>query len=321
MFTVGVLIVMKISIITPMYNSEKYIGRMIQALKGLDYPKEDIEIIIIDNGSEDNSVNIVNKFGLSCLVMKGCSISKMRNAGAQIATGEILGFVDSDCIVTRNWATVARENIAGVGIVGGYYGLGESPGWIEKTWHDLKKDITEDVSFVSAGNMVIKKSTFLELGGFDEDLETGEDWELCQRVINYGYRVVNQPELRVVHLGNHKTLIGIIKKERWYGRGMFGALKGRFLSKPLLVSIIFLLLLVIGFSSILITRFNMAIITLLLIVLIVLRTTYHFTLRVKTNRSLVFFKCIPITFCYLVGRSLSILDLMKMKILPNTLDG
>ena len=91
---------MKLSIITPMYNSEKYIGRMIRAIKDLDYPQDKIEIIIIDNGSDDDSVKIAKEMGALCSIMKGASISQMRNTGASMATGEILGFVDSDCIVS-----------------------------------------------------------------------------------------------------------------------------------------------------------------------------------------------------------------------------
>ena len=304
---------MKISIITPMYNSGRYIGRMIQAIRDLDYPQEKLEIIIIDNGSDDDSVKIVHEKGLSCLVMRGASISQMRNTGASMATGEILGFVDSDCIVSRDWAKKASEYVADVGIVGGYYGLGDSPGWIEKTWHELKKDITGDVSFVSAGNMVIKAKIFCEIGGFDESVETGEDWDFCQRVIGAGYRVVNQPALHVTHLGNHKTLLGIIKKERWYGRGMFSVLKGRMVTKPLLVSFLFLFLFLVTVSSLMTKSYTAMIISLILLVLLIVLVSYHFTRNVKAKRFVMFVKCIPISFCYVLGRSLSVVDLMKKR--------
>lgn len=306
---------MRISIITPMYNSGQYIGRMIQALKDLDYPQDSIEIIIIDNGSDDDSVKITKEMGALCSIMKGASISKMRNAGASMASGEILGFVDSDCLVSPDWANKASEYIAtDVGIVGGYYGLGDSPGWIEKTWHDLKKDITGDVSFVSAGNMVIKAKLFGEIGGFDESVETGEDWDFCQRVISAGYRVVNQPSLHVTHLGNYKTLLGIIKKERWYGRGMFSVLKGRKITKPLLVSFLFLIFLLVAVISLFMNSYNVMAASLIALVLLILLVSYHFVRNVKANRFFMFIKCVPISFCYVLGRSLSVVDLMKKKV-------
>lgn len=309
---------MKISIVTPMYNSKQYIGRMIQAVNDLDYPKDKIEIIIIDNGSDDDSVEIAEEMGVSCSVMKGVSISHMRNAGAAKASGEVLGFVDSDCLVSRDWAKRAIEFISEeVGIVGGYYGLGDSPGWIEKTWHGLKKDITGDVSFVSAGNMVIKAKLFKQIGGFDEIVETGEDWDFCQRVIGAGYRVVNQPSLHVKHLGNYKSLIGIIKKERWYGRGMFSVLKGRMATKPLIVSILFLILLFTAAIALFLNSYNVTIVSIVAVILLVTLVSYHFTKNVKDKRFFMFIKCIPISFCYVLGRSLSVLDLMKKRVIAN----
>lgn len=299
-----------------MYNSEQYIGRMIQAIKDLDYPQDKIEMIIIDNGSDDNSVKIAQEMGAFCSIMKGASISQMRNAGASLATGEILGFVDSDCIVSSDWANKAIEFIADdVGIVGGYYGLGDSPGWIEKTWHDLKKDVTGEVSFVSAGNMVIKAMLFSEIGGFDESVETGEDWDFCQRVIGAGYRVINQPSLHVTHLGNYKSLLGIIKKERWYGRGMFSVLKGRKVTRPLLVSYLFLIFLLVTVISLLINLYDVMAVSLVSLVLLVFIVSYHFTRNVKNDRLFMFIKCIPISFCYVLGRSMSVVDLMKKKLI------
>jgi len=308
---------MKLSIITPMYNSEQYIGRMIQSLMNLDYPRDQIEIIIIDNGSDDDSVLIVQKMGIKCTVMKGASISQMRNAGASMASGKVLGFVDSDCLVDRDWAQKAISYISDdVGIVGGYYGLGDSPGWIEKTWHSLKKDIVGEVSFVSAGNMVIKAKLFSKMGGFDESIETGEDWDFCQRVIRAGYRVVNNPLLNVKHLGNFKSLIGIIKKERWYGRGMFGVLKGRKATKPLVVSILFLILIVTAIFGLFVASYIVTISALAAVLLLVIFTSYHFTRNIKDGRLNVFIRCIPISFCYIFGRSLAILDLMKKELIP-----
>lgn len=299
-----------------MYNSAGYIQRMIDAVSNLDYPKDKIEHIIIDNGSDDDSVDIVIKMGVECTVMKGASISQMRNAGAAMASGDILGFIDSDCIVSPDWAKKAIEFIFDyVGIVGGYYGLGDSPGWIERTWVELKKDISGEVSFVSAGNMVIRASLFQKVGGFDEGIETGEDWDLCQSVIEAGYKVINQPTLHVTHLGNHKTLLGIIKKERWYGQGMFGVLKGGRVSKPLIVSILFLVFLLVAIISVLINNVSVSVASIIMIFMLVLLVSYHFTKSVKNKRLLTFIKCVPISFCYVFGRSLSVLDVFKARLM------
>ncbi len=309
---------MKISIVTPMYNSEEFIERMILAVRGVDYPKENLEIIVIDNGSSDNSVKIVETLGIKCLVMPKVSIAKMRNAGAAVASGEILAFVDSDCLVDRDWAKNAEKLIKDIecaGIVGGHYGLGDNPGWVERTWVDLKTDFSGDVPFVSAGNMIVKKEVFTEVSGFDEAVETGEDWDFCQRIIKAGYRVVNSPLLYVSHLGNVKSLIGIIKKERWYGRGMFAVLKGRFTSKPILASVTFMLCIITALVAILMQNSNLLTLSFAVLLMLLLAMSLQLTSRVSKGRLLLIIKCIPISFCYVLGRSLSVVDLMNKKLL------
>jgi len=308
---------MNISIITPMYNSEGYIGRMIQAIKDMDYPQDKVELLIIDNGSDDNSVKVVESYGLHCSVMKGSTISEMRNAGASQAKGELLGFVDSDCLVNKSWALNAIKLIAeddSVGIVGGHYGLGENPGWVEKTWCMLKKDFSGEVPFVSAGNMVIKKMLFNEVNGFDELVETGEDWDFCQRVIIAGYTVVNRPLLHVSHLGNVKTLSAFVKKERWYGKGMFAVLKGRYTSKPLLASFVFIFCLLMMLLSLFIKNISLLVFSLIILLALLVGMSYMLTKYIKENRFSMVIRCIPLSFCYVLGRSLSMLDIVMDKL-------
>lgn len=308
---------MVISIITPMYNSERYIGQMIQAVRAMDYPQEKIEILIIDNGSDDGSVKVVESYGIQCTVMKGATISQMRNAGALKANGELLGFVDSDCLVSKDWANNAiklSSEESNTGIIGGHYGLGENPGWVERTWCALKKDFVGDVSFVSAGNMVIKKVLFSKVNGFDESVETGEDWDLCQRVIAAGYKVVNRPSLQVSHLGNVKSLSAFVKKERWYGKGMLAVLKGRYTSKPLVASFVFISCLVFAVAALLTQAFYIFIFSIFLLLALLLAMSYSLTRYIKKNRALMIIKVMPISFCYVLGRSLSILDILTDKL-------
>lgn len=308
---------MKISIVTPMYNSSAYIGRMIEALKNLDFPQDQIEFIFIDNGSTDNTVDLVKQQGIEVIAMPGASISAMRNHGAFLAKGEYLGFIDSDCLVQPSWANNAIEGIendAQTGILGGYYGLGDDPNWVEKTWHELKQDVVGEVSFVSAGNMVMKKDLFVSIDGFDENVETGEDWDICQRTIDKGYKVVNVNNLKVKHLGNVKTLLNIIRKERWYGRGMFSVLKGRIATKPLLAALAFLVAVVLLTLSILTGNHSWSGLLLAFILALVGIVSIYLTRNVKRSRVHTMLRMLPISFCYLVGRSLSVVDIVVNKL-------
>lgn len=97
---------MKVSIITPVYNIEKYIKRCLESLINQTY--KDIEIIVVDNGSTDNSNNIVkdlmssdNRIKLIECKVKGASAT--RNKGLDIATGDYGLFVDSDDYVSEDY--------------------------------------------------------------------------------------------------------------------------------------------------------------------------------------------------------------------------
>ena len=97
---------------------------------------------------------------------------------------------------------------------------------------------------------------------------------------------------------------------------MFSVLKGRMVTRPLLVSFLFLFLLLTAVVSLLMKNYTASIISLILLVFLVFLVSYHFTRNVKANKFVMFIKCIPISFCYVLGRSLSVLDLMKKKLFP-----
>ena len=89
----------KVSVIVPIYNCEKYISKCLKSL--INQSLEDIEIICVDNNSTDNSLNIVQNFAKKDSRIIICKeekqgLSSARNKGCEVATGEYLGFVDSD---------------------------------------------------------------------------------------------------------------------------------------------------------------------------------------------------------------------------------
>lgn len=87
----------KISVIIPVYNCELYIERCLESL--LNQTLQDLEIILVDDGSKDNSLKVISKFSdsrIKQISQENQGQSKARNAGLDIATGEFIGFVDAD---------------------------------------------------------------------------------------------------------------------------------------------------------------------------------------------------------------------------------
>ncbi len=96
---------MKISIVVPIYNAEKYLDRCIQSILNQSY--KDLEIILIDDGSTDSSNKICNNYQkrdnrIKFISQKNEGVSAARNRGISEATGEFIGFVDSDDYIQPN---------------------------------------------------------------------------------------------------------------------------------------------------------------------------------------------------------------------------
>jgi GT2 family glycosyltransferase len=216
-----------ISIIVPTLNEEKVIGKCLDALTRLKY-LHDLEIIVVDNGSRDSTRDIVrsyeNRLNLTLIQKEGVHISALRNAGAAIAIGNIFAFLDADCIPKPDWLTRVPELLSteNAGVVGAYYSIPNDSSWVAQAWYGdehLKK--RGAVSFVPAGTLLISRSNFLRIGGFDATIQTNEDYEFCQRVRAAGLRVVAMPELSVIHLGTPQTLRTFYQKQKWHGQNVF----------------------------------------------------------------------------------------------------
>jgi GT2 family glycosyltransferase len=173
----------------------------------------------------------------------------MRNRGAETATGEILAFLDADCIADPEWLSAAEASLREAPCVtGDSYDIPDKPHWIERAWFAQEQRGRRLTNLIPAGNMIVPRELFLRLGGFDEQLLTGEDAEFCQRA-SRAVSVVADDKVRVVHLGNPKTLRKFMTREMWHGMGALGSLRLNWKDKPLFGTVIFLLLTVIQIAA------------------------------------------------------------------------
>ncbi|OGM10876.1 hypothetical protein A2W13_00300 [Candidatus Woesebacteria bacterium RBG_16_36_11] len=167
---------MKFSFIIPVLNEEKYIAKCIYSIKK--QFGEDFEIIVVDNGSKDKTVEIVNKMGVSLVYERKKGISNARNTGAKKAKGELLCFMDADGILSNNWLVEVRKTINKSNVLN-LVGLNifTNKNIIKKIYYNiftlfayllliLNKIIFGKV-FLPGNNLVIRRSIFLKLGGFE----------------------------------------------------------------------------------------------------------------------------------------------------------
>jgi len=213
-----------VSVIIPVLNEEAVIARCLQSLAEQTLPRDAFEVIVVDNGSQDRTIAIAQRFDgalrLRVLDREGVPVSAMRNSGAAVARGRFLAFLDADCIAPPHWLKLAMNplGVAGGGLIGAHYTIPPGSSWVARAWYgDMGERKRGCVSYVPAGSMLVSRELFLQLGGFDETLETSEDCEFCQRISAAGHTVEAIPALSVVHLGTPQTVAAFYRKERWHG--------------------------------------------------------------------------------------------------------
>ncbi len=215
---------MKISIIIPTLNSVKYLPSCLKAIaEGISLPDE-YEVIIVDNGSADDTLRISEGFGAQVLQDRLKTVAGLRNWAVSQAKGDVLFFLDSDCVVRPGWLQEACGILKDdhIKVAGCWYDLPENATWVQRAWDShmsRRRQIAGETDWIPSGNLWIRNDVFKGIGGFSEDLQTGEDTDFCRRLRESGFKIISVPNLTVVHLGEASSLGVFFKKQLWHGRG------------------------------------------------------------------------------------------------------
>lgn len=202
------------------------------------------EVIVVDNGSADDTAHLAREAGAAVLVRPQATIAELRNIGAQQARGRVLVFLDADVSLTAAWRSALPIALAAVQegpvVTGSHCAPPDDCSWIERYWfHQFA--VEQDVSHLGTGHMILDREFFAQLGGFDEGLETGEDYEFCRRAWAAGATILNEPRLKVVHHDFPRSLVQFVRREAWHGRGDLRSLSSFLQSKVAIGAAVFLL--------------------------------------------------------------------------------
>jgi glycosyltransferase involved in cell wall biosynthesis len=202
------------SIIIPAYNAEKTLQTCLDALLQQTIHPE--EIIVVDDGSTDSTRTIAESFSLVTLLsQKNQGPANARNVGAKKARGDIILFIDSDCIAEKNWLEEMLkpfEDEKVVGVQGAYKTKQKSPIArfdqmdIEYRYERMKKKDTID--WIGTYSAAYQRKVFMEAKGFDETFPkaSGEDSELSYRLAEKGMILKFAPSAIVYHTHPHSLL-------------------------------------------------------------------------------------------------------------------
>ncbi len=180
---------MKVSIIIPSYNEEKYIGRLLKSIISQDL--NDFEIIVADADSTDNTRKICRHYG--CKVVKGGRPAQGRNNGVKNSSGDILIFIDADVVLpSRSLKNDINEfmdrklDIAGINL----YPLSDKlfDIYTHFFYNSFQKISSHFDPLLSGALIIVKREVFYKVGGFNETIYIAEDHAFARISKKVGYR-------------------------------------------------------------------------------------------------------------------------------------
>ena len=204
-----------VSILVPFFNSERHLAACIESLLGQEDVGGSFEILLIDNGSQDASPKIVERYldhdAVTLLEESTPGAYAARNTGIRHARAPLLAFTDADCIADPDWLRSLRQGMedAEVAILLGHCRYPDDASQALRLLGAYENAKTEYVlhccepahHFAYANNMAVRASVFEEIGLFKEWRRAG-DSELVHRLAarRPGLRTAYRPSMRITHM-------------------------------------------------------------------------------------------------------------------------
>jgi len=221
-----------ITVVIPTYNRPDRLKQCLESLEKLDYPRDQWDVIVVNDGGE-RSFDVIDAYEFSFILQKltipNAGPATARNHGAKQASGEYIAFTDDDCEVYPDWLSSAVEYLNGVEAVGGQMVNAYPDSVPAETWQmyieflqTKIRTIDDQPILLPSNNILYHRQTFLDIGGFRESfpLPAAEDFEMGYRIFGYGYRQTYTETMKVLH--HHRaTPLGYLNQHYRYGRGAY----------------------------------------------------------------------------------------------------
>ncbi len=192
-----------VSVIVPVYNDPTGLSETLRVLAKQDYPAGRWEVIVVDNNSTDNTLQVASSFRgaiskLEILTERRQSSYAARNRGIQEAGGQILAFIDADMTVGRDWISRGVRDIeSGRGDYVGCRVEVYTSESLPTIWaiHDQLTDfpirhyMQEEHGYTIGGSLFVRRRVFETVGMFDGRLVSGGDREFGNRVQASGFNL------------------------------------------------------------------------------------------------------------------------------------
>jgi len=193
----------EISIVLPTFHEEKYLPVCLSSIASCDFPKKDLEIIIVDSCSSDKTREIAKSFGAKVLLLRKRGIVLARQKGTLAASGKIIISADADCVYPSDWLKRMVSHFSDSKVVG-------VAGWYKWRTESIPLKITASIiksllilgyflfgrAFnMTAQNFAFRKEAFLKIGGYNLKIPfVGDELDFLFRLEKHG-KVVFDPKI------------------------------------------------------------------------------------------------------------------------------
>lgn len=221
------------AVVIPSRDRPLQLARCLSSLAQLDYPRDLLSIIVVDDGSEPSIDAAIGPFltslPLRLIVQRGAGPAAARNQGAAAAQSHFVAFTDDDCRPSSDWLrllalslTQFPERAVGGRTINGLPSdrYSTASQLLISFLYSYYNPHREDARFLTTNNLAVPRDQFTELGGFDTRFlrAAAEDRELCDRWLQRGWKLTYVPEAVVYH-EHAMTLRGFWKQHWTYGQG------------------------------------------------------------------------------------------------------
>ncbi len=220
----------KVSVIIPCYNQAQWLSDAIQSVLSQTY--NDIEVIVVNDGSKDNTTEIARKFPeVKLIEQENKGLSGARNSGIKASTGGWIITLDADDKIHE---TFIEKTIGKADIVSTYlktFGDNEVI-WRTPSLNPKHEDFARQNQINCCS--IFKKSIWEEIGGFDENMKLGfEDWEFWYRATKVGYNVLVIPEILFFYRKHGESMVSNAIKNKEAIIGYMSAKHGNSFSRTI----------------------------------------------------------------------------------------
>ncbi len=216
----------RVSIVVPVRNAEATLGDMLQGLVHQATP-ESAEILIVDNGSSDRSREIAESFPVKVLIETKLGPAAARNLGLRAARGEIIAHLDADTLPTRNWL---RELLGAFDdpdtVIAAGRSISYAPETAPERYVEASGRLDVETSrrrhpfpFAPSKNLAVRRTAAIRIGGWCEDMLTGEDVDFCFRILREFPGEIAYRERAIVFHRNRQTDAALRVQAWTYGEG------------------------------------------------------------------------------------------------------